>query len=229
MKASVVGLQGDLAGKRFVVGSASVTFGRDADNKVIIADPSASRLHAELRQEADGYVIADRGSSNGTKVNGVAITTHRLRPGDEIQIGDQKFTFEVSETSELQVVKTAAVDLSRAATTVRGAPTLQVTVSGGGPVGLTFALLLADLMGPRVAIRIYNGRWKRDGKQVLWKGHDEGNVRRQQVVTIQSRQFLKLSQEMQDHLFTPGKFTEMWPKGPDSINDLGPRNIRERR
>ena len=66
MRASVVGVQGDLAGKRFVVGSTSVTFGRDAENKVIIADPSASRLHAELRQEADGYVIADRGSSNGT-------------------------------------------------------------------------------------------------------------------------------------------------------------------
>ena len=31
---------------------------------------------------------------------------------------------------------------------------------------------------------------------------------------------------MQDHLFTPGNYTEMWPKGPDSIRDLGPRNIR---
>jgi hypothetical protein len=51
-------------------------------------------------------------------------------------------------------------------------------------------------------------------------------VRRQQVVTIQSRQFLKLPQAIQDHLFTPGNYTEMWPKGPDSIDDLAPRNIR---
>ena len=47
-----------------------------------------------------------------------------------------------------------------------------------------------------------------------------------QVVTIQSRQFLKLPQEMQDYLFTPGNFTEMWPSGPDSVNNVGPRNIR---
>jgi hypothetical protein len=222
MRASVVGLHGDLAGKQFTIGSAPVTFGREEDNDIVIADPSASRFHAELRQEADGYVIADRGSSNGTKVNGVAVTSQRLRPGDEIKIGNQKFTFEVSD----ETVATAPVPAHRVAETIRTATMTQVTVSGGGPVGLAFALLLADLMGPRVAIRIYNGRWKRDGKHIVWKGHEEGNVRRQQVVTIQSRQFLKLSKEMQDHLFTPGNFTEMWPKGPDSINDLGPRNIR---
>ena len=103
---------------------------------------------------------------------------------------------------------------------------MRVIVSGGGPVGLTFALLLADLMGSKVAIKIYNGRWKREGRKVVWKGHDEGNVRRMQVVTIQSRQFLKLPQEIQDQLFTPGNFTEMWPSGPDSVNGVGPRNIR---
>jgi pSer/pThr/pTyr-binding forkhead associated (FHA) protein len=222
MKASIVGLHGDLAGRQYTVGSAPVTFGREEDNDVVIADPSASRYHAELRQEADGYVIADRGSSNGTWVNNVAITTYHLRPGDEVKIGNQKFTFEVSD----EVVATAPVDARRVSATIVASTILQVTVSGGGPVGLAFALLLTDLLGPRVSIRIYNGRWKREGKQVVWKGHDEGNVRRQQVVTIQSRQFLKLSQEMQDHLFTPGNFTEMWPKGPDSINDLGPRNIR---
>jgi hypothetical protein len=27
-------------------------------------------------------------------------------------------------------------------------------------------------------------------------------------------------------MFVPGAYTEMWPKGPDSIEDLGPRNVR---
>ena len=102
---------------------------------------------------------------------------------------------------------------------------MRVTITGGDPVGLAFALLLADLMGPRVAIRIYNGRWKQDGDRVVWKVTEEGNVHRLQVVTIQSRQFRKLPQHVQDHLFTPGNFTEMWPAGPDSVNDVGPRNI----
>jgi hypothetical protein len=47
-----------------------------------------------------------------------------------------------------------------------------------------------------------------------------------QVVTIQSRQYTKLPADVQECLFTPGAFTEMWPKGPDSVEDLGPRNIR---
>ncbi len=221
MKAAVVGLHGDLDGKRFAIGGAPVTIGRGEDNDIVIADPSVSRLHAELRQEADGYVITDRGSSNGTRVNGATITTRHLRPGDEIAIAEHRFSFElIAEGRDATVLMAARPE------TIDPASVLRVTVSGGGPVGLAFALLLADLMGSRVSIRVYNGRWKRDGRKVVWKGHDEGNVRRQQVVTIQSRQFLKLPQEVQDHLFTPGNYTEMWPKGPDSIHDYGPRNIR---
>jgi hypothetical protein len=218
-------LHGPLAGKRFPIGDAPITFGRGEDNDIVISDPAASRLHAELRQEADGFVIADLGSANGTQVNGNAITTHRLRPGDEIIIASHRFAFESLDAGAVTVPAMRTVP-ARAAAEAKSAPVMRVTISGGGPVGLTFALLLADMMGPRVAIRIYNGRWKLDGRRVVWKGIEEGNVRRQQVVTIQSRQFLKLPQEMQDHLFTPGNFTEMWPSGPDSIDDLGPRNIR---
>jgi FHA domain len=224
VKATIVGLRGDLAGSRFAIGDAPVTFGRGEDNDIVISDPAVSRVHAEVRQEEDGYVIADRGSSNGTWINGAAITGHHhLRPGDEIAIGDEAFTFVVSE-SDLKT--TVSVAPRPPAGAVDPASVLKVTISGGGPVGLAFALLLADFMGPRVAIRVYNGRWKRDGGKVVWKGMEDGTVRRQQVVTIQSRQYLKLTQEMQDHLFTPGNFTEMWPKGPDSIDDFGPRNIR---
>ncbi len=146
----------------------------------------------------------------------------RLRPGDEIEIAHHRFTFEAIDAGAVTVMANA----KRITEAANVGAVLRVTVSGGGPVGLAFALLLADLMGPKVAIRIYDGRWKRDGRKVVWKGHDEGNVRRMQVVTIQSRQFLKLPQEMQDHLFTPGNFTEMWPSGPDSVDGVGPRNIR---
>jgi hypothetical protein len=228
VKAIIVGLHGDLVGKRFPIGQTPVTFGRGEDNDIVIPDPSVSRLHAELRQEGDGFVVVDRGSANGTKVNGETVTTQRLRPGDEISIATHRFAFEVDlEAAGLTVSvnPVPSADVTKAAPPIPSS-VMKVTVSGGGPVGLAFALLLVDLMGPRVAIRIYNGRWKRDGNRVVWKGIGEGNVRRQQVVTIQSRQFLKLPQEMQDYLFTPGNFTEMWPTGPDSVNDLAPRNIR---
>jgi FHA domain len=218
--ATVVGLQGDLTGRRFALGDAPLTFGRGTENDVILADPSASRAHAEVRREAGGYVLYDRGSSNGTLVNGAPVTSRRLEPGDQIAFGDDVFRFESSGV-ETTVVAQPPASSSRSAD---GA--MRVTITGGGPVGLAFALLVESLLGQRAAIRIYEGRWKAAGGAIVWKGPDEGNVRRQQVVTVQSRQFLKLPPEVQERLFVPGCYTEMWPKGPDSIQDLGPRNVR---
>jgi hypothetical protein len=220
MVATIVGLQGDLAGKKFTLGSGPLTFGRDDENDVVIANPAASRVHAEIRHEADRHVLYDRGSSNGTWVNGTAVESHQLESGDQIMIGDDVFRFEVVAT------RTAIRQPTQNVPQEAPAPALRVTITGGGPVGLSFALLLEHLMGPRVAIKMYDGRWKADGARIVWKTPDEGNIRRQQVVTIQSRQYLKLPPEVQERLFVPGCYTEMWPKGPDSIQDLGPRNIR---
>ncbi|WP_247701342.1 hypothetical protein [Streptomyces sp. RM72] len=74
---------------------------------------------------------------------------------------------------------------------------------------------------------MYDGRWVRDGADVVWKHEIHGNVRRQQVVTVQSRQYLALTEEMQSALFGENReFSEMWPLGPDSVDGRPPRNIR---
>src|ERR1700689_96742 len=96
MTASIVGLTGNQAGRHFAVGDEPVTFGRGDDNDIVLTDSSASRNHAEVRKEAGGYVIYDRGSSNGTWVNGAAVSGRPLQPGDQIMIGDELFRFESS-------------------------------------------------------------------------------------------------------------------------------------
>ncbi|MCK5901822.1 MAG: FHA domain-containing protein [Cocleimonas sp.] len=103
---------------------------------------------------------------------------------------------------------------------------LKVIVSGGGPVGLSFALLLNQMMGNTVSIIIYDGRWTEKEGQVVWKTAEAGNSRRQQVVTIQSRQYLKYPQAVQDRIFQKEAYSEMWPESADSINGYGPRNVR---
>lgn len=224
MTATIAGLEGGLAGKKFTAGAEPLTFGRGDENDIVLTTPSASRLHAELRREAAGYVLYDKGSTNGTWVNGASVTVRPLKSGDQIRIGDELFRFDVLDTrTTLLPVAAAAAGQSAAQPDER---TLRVTVAGGGPVGLSFALLLEHLMGSRAVIRVYESRWARDGGRIVWKGADHGNARRLQVVTIQSRQFLKLPPYVQEGLFVPGAYTEMWPKGPDSIEDLGPRNIR---
>jgi len=105
---------------------------------------------------------------------------------------------------------------------------LKVLVTGGGPVALVFALLLERLMGNSVKIKMYDSRWMEmeDDSNIIWKTEGQGNARRQQVVTLQSRQYLRLPQDIQDRIFREGYYTEMWPIGPDSINEYAPRNVR---
>jgi hypothetical protein len=194
---------------------------------VVIASARASRFHAEVRPEAGGYVLYDRGSGNGTLVNGSRVTSHVLRPGDLITIGDETFCFEASD--DMKTIMDANPVLQsfiKSAARVEPGPVLNVTISGGGPVGLSFALLLEHLMGRRVAITLYDGRWIEDGSRIVWKNDAQGNIRRQQVVTVQSRQYLNLPEEVQGRLFSTGSFSEMWPTGPDSIRGYSPRNIR---
>jgi hypothetical protein len=61
---------------------------------------------------------------------------------------------------------------------------------------------------------------------VAWKAKGRGTSRRQQVVTLQSRQWRKLPVAVQERLFDGDAHTEMWPTGPDSVDDLPPRNVR---
>jgi FHA domain len=229
MSATIVGLTGNQAGRRFTIGEGSITFGRGDDNDIVLTDSSASRNHAEVRKEAGGYFLYDRGSSNGTWVNGAAVSARQLQSGDQITIGDELFRFETSldvrPTIQGTIPSRHGARPHQAAKTP--ASVLRVTITGGGPVGLSFALLLEHMMGSRVQIKIYDGRWTQGpAGKLVWKSEGEGNARRLQVVTIQSRQFLRLPPEVQEQLFIPGHYTEMWPSGPDSIQDLGPRNVR---
>jgi hypothetical protein len=70
--------------------------GRNSANVLVIDDPSVSNFHAALMLSADGALsLADRGSSNGTCVNGVMIETGGkclVRDGDRVKFGDVETT-----------------------------------------------------------------------------------------------------------------------------------------
>lgn len=226
MPPRLVGHQGHLVGQQFPIGATPLTLGRNSDNTVVITGRNVSRFHAEVRREGHGFVLYDSGSSNGTLVNGVRVTSHELQPGDLIEIATEMFRFEAADALETILDLTVLRPLTPSEATLAAGPVLNVTVSGGGPVGLSFALLLEHLMGHRVAITVYDGRWVQDGARVVWKGEGQGNVRRQQVVTVQSRQYLNLPEEVQERLFRGDAYSEMWPVGPDSIRGYNPRNLR---
>ncbi len=83
-------------GRRIELGEDSVSIGRLPECEVSLSDPNISRRHAEIRREGHDFVIADLGSTNGTRVNGVSIKTRRLADGDEVSVGANTIRFEAS-------------------------------------------------------------------------------------------------------------------------------------
>lgn len=83
-------------GRRVRLGEDPTVLGRNSDCTVPLSDPRASRRHAEIRATAEGFVVADLDSMNGTKVNGVPVREHLLHDGDEIAVGATVMRFEAS-------------------------------------------------------------------------------------------------------------------------------------
>src|SRR5438270_11377829 len=63
------------------------TIGRRAEKHMVIADPMASRDHAEIVQMGGEYYLLDLGSKHGTYVNGSLVKRHKLVNNDRLQFG----------------------------------------------------------------------------------------------------------------------------------------------
>jgi adenylate cyclase len=70
-----------------------VTLGRSKKSDLPLEDITVSRHHAEIRKTAEGYLILDLGSYNGTRLNGKLIQTAPLHFGDKVQVGLTRLTF----------------------------------------------------------------------------------------------------------------------------------------
>ena len=86
--ARLVVVNGAVAGSAVALGDDETTIGRARANDVVLPDISVSRRHAVLRRVANGYVVVDRASGNGTRINGRSVRVARLQDGDEIALGD---------------------------------------------------------------------------------------------------------------------------------------------
>ena len=110
------------------------TIGRSARSDVCIPDAFASRLHAEVRQEGDGFWLYDLESANGTKYNGAAVADALpLTPGGEIQIGETRIVFDDDVHTSKNISATLIADATEAlnpATTIalssRKNPTIEI-------------------------------------------------------------------------------------------------------
>lgn len=70
------------------------SIGTAPDNTFVIADPTVSRLHAELYLRDRTVWVRDLESRNGTSVNGVQVADARVPDGGRIRVGRTELTVE---------------------------------------------------------------------------------------------------------------------------------------
>lgn len=83
-------------GAGFALNSRALTIGRSPQNDVELhGDEFASASHASIESRQDGVWLVDRGSTNGSFVNGVRVDSRRrLAPGDLIRVGETQLRYE---------------------------------------------------------------------------------------------------------------------------------------
>ena len=91
--ALLIVLRGPNTGARFLLDDAEVTAGRHPDSDIFLDDVTVSRKHALFVRSAQGYVVRDAGSLNGTYVNRERIDEAPLHTGDEVQIGKFRLVY----------------------------------------------------------------------------------------------------------------------------------------
>jgi hypothetical protein len=83
-------------GTRVEIGPDTMVVGRSADCDLVLADPTVSKHHLELRAQGTDVVLVDLGSTNGTRVKDLRVRERILTDGDEIRLGATVLRFEAS-------------------------------------------------------------------------------------------------------------------------------------
>jgi pSer/pThr/pTyr-binding forkhead associated (FHA) protein len=83
-------------GRVYELNSAALSIGRGGQNDVRLEnDEFASATHARVEPRRDGVWVQDRGSTNGTYLNGSKLNRPRqLKPGDVVRVGESDFRYE---------------------------------------------------------------------------------------------------------------------------------------
>ena len=77
-----------------------LTLGRDPENHVQVDDPFASGRHTRIERKANGFLLRDLRSRNGTFLNMARVFEAMLSDGDVLKIGQTAFTFSSQPPSE---------------------------------------------------------------------------------------------------------------------------------
>lgn len=96
----LVAVSGPCRGTTRPLVDGEISVGRDQASGFCLSDPKVSRKHCVIRQEEQGYALADLESHNGTFLNGIPVKHQEIRPGDRIRVGGSELVFLADEDEE---------------------------------------------------------------------------------------------------------------------------------
>jgi membrane-bound lytic murein transglycosylase D len=93
---------GSLKGRELKLKSEVTRLGRKRENDLVFTDGIVSSYHAEIRREADRYLLVDCEATNGTLVNGKQVRRAQLRDRDRIELGEGGPLLEFRSDAEIE-------------------------------------------------------------------------------------------------------------------------------
>jgi pSer/pThr/pTyr-binding forkhead associated (FHA) protein len=108
-----------------IVDKGVFTLGRDVRSDWVIRDPLASREHALIKQNADGFYIEDCKSRNGTLVNKEKVSNKKLSDRDQIQIGSFFLVFSEKAIGKKDRTLSPTIEKEEAVSGKQARPPLQ--------------------------------------------------------------------------------------------------------
>lgn len=127
------GVSGPTFGKAFPI-HGTMTIGRQADCDITVATEEISRHHARVQATADGLLVEDLGSANGTYINGKRVQGGLLRTGEELRLDTVRF-----------LLLTPGAELNPGAGAAAAASGAAPETAAGSRTGLVVAIVIVAL------------------------------------------------------------------------------------
>jgi transcriptional regulator with GAF, ATPase, and Fis domain len=164
----LVVIEGTSRGTRVTVNGGTATVGTASANSLALDDARVSRLHCELRLRPGVITLKDRGSTNGTFVEGLRVRDVDVAAGTVVHVGASAFRVEVgdepafvplSDRRELGELVGASLEMRRVYSVLERVAKTDATVliqgetgTGKDVVARTLHALSARSSGPFVPI-----------------------------------------------------------------------------
>ena len=140
------GVSGATFGKTFAL-TGTMVIGRQSDSDIPVPAEEISRHHARLQVTADGVLVEDMNSANGTFINDKRIQNGVLKPGEELRLDTVRFMLVAPGMDARQQGGAARVEAAK--------PAPATESSGAGKaIGILLAIV-AIAVGAFVALRYF--------------------------------------------------------------------------